>query len=66
MLSWSRRRRRARGCEVREMNLGEWSEKILSMFREDGMTFGFAIMILDNTARKLKDEVIAQKDGIEK
>lgn len=43
------------------MNLGEWTEKILSMFREDGMTFGFAMMILDNTARKLKDEVIAEK-----
>lgn len=48
------------------MNLGEWTEKIISMFREDGMTFGFAMMILDNTARKLKDEVIAQKDDVEK
>lgn len=56
-------------CEGRRrlsMNLGEWTEKILSMFREDGMTFGFAMMILDNTARKLKDEVIGQKIDDEK
>ena len=48
------------------MNLGEWTEKIISMFREEKLTFGFAMMILDNVGRKLNDEVIAQKDGIEK
>ena len=45
------------------MNLGEWTEKILSMFREDSMTFGFAKEILENTMRKLNSEVIGQKNS---
>ena len=48
------------------MNLGEWTEKILSMFREDGMSFGFARMILENAVRKLNDEIIGQKSDDEK
>ena len=43
------------------MNLGEWTEKIISMFREESLTFGFAMMILQNAERKLSDEVIGPK-----
>ena len=48
------------------MSLQEWTEKILSMFRQESLTFGFATMILDNTVRKLNDEAIAQKNDDEK
>lgn len=43
------------------MSLGEWTECLIAMFREENLTFDQAKRVLEWTIRKLGEELIGKR-----